>query len=84
MFYLKAGNHIYIYIYIYEVEQGQQQQLQQQQQQQLRPSSWSRGGLEKEWFQQSESTRSGAGEKETLNIYVMGKNKNPKQHTNVF
>ena len=33
-----------------------------------------RGGVEKKWFQQSASTRSGAGEKETLNVNVAGEN----------
>ena len=33
------------------------------------------GGGEKEWFQKSASTNSGAGEKEILNINVVGKTK---------
>ena len=65
MFYLKLCNHIHIYIYI---------------------SEWLMKktittitvflvprGVEKERFQQSASTHSGAGEKETLNINVVGK-----------
>ena len=34
------------------------------------------GGVEKEWFQQSFPTQLGAGEKETLNIHVVGKSNN--------
>ena len=36
-------------------------------------SSWCIVGVEKEWFQKSTSTHSGAAEKETLNIDVEGK-----------
>ena len=39
----------------------------------LQPRSWCRGGVEKARFQQSASTHSGTGEKETLNINVVGK-----------
>ena len=37
------------------------------------------GGVEKEWFQQSASTHPGAGEKETLNINVVGKTEKTKR-----
>ena len=47
----------------------------QQQQQQRQRRSWCRWGIEKGGLQQSRSTHSGAGEKETLNMNVVGKRK---------
>ena len=65
--------HIYIYIYIYICIYVYIKLNGEEEQQQLQPCSWCRGGVENEWFQQSAPTHSGAGEKETLNINVVGK-----------
>ena len=56
-----------MYVYVELSIKNQQRQLLQS------PCSWCRGVVEKDRFQQSASTRSGAGEKETLNINVGGK-----------